>query len=114
MTTPPASPSNPPSPSSSEPPLSQIPPPTMTQSPRSPKTPTDGLYPLTLTGAATRHAATGCILLATTGGQFDLVGPLAPSALAHPRVKIVAMPHPEISSPCDVVTMEVQSVVAVS
>jgi hypothetical protein len=29
-------------------------------------------------------------------------------------VKIVAMPHQEISSPCDVVTMEVQSVVAVS
>jgi hypothetical protein len=108
MTTPPAGPS------SSEPPLSQIPPPTMAQPPRSPKTPTDALYPLTLTGVASRHAESGCILLATTGGQYDLVGPLAASALAHPRVKVVAMPHPEITSPCDVVTMEVQSVVAVS
>jgi hypothetical protein len=69
---------------------------------------------LTLTGTAARHAETGCILLSTTGGQFDLVGPLAASALAHPRVTVVAMPHPEVSSPCDVVTMEVQSVVAAS
>ena len=108
MTTPPVSSS------SSEPPLSQIPPPTMPQPPPSPKTPTDALFPLTLTGAATRHAETGCILLSTTGGQVELVGPLAASTLSHPRVKVVAMPHPEISSPCDVVTMEVQSVVAVS
>jgi hypothetical protein len=114
MTTPPANPSSPSSPSSSEPPLSQIPPPTMAQPPRTQKTPSDALYPLTLTGAAARHSATGCILLTTSGGQFDLVGPLAASALDHPRVKVVAMPHPEISSPCDVVTMEVQSVAVVS
>ena len=45
---------------------------------------------------------------------YCLVGPLAASALAHPRVTVVAMPHPEIPSPCDVATMEVQSVMAAS
>jgi len=79
-----------------------------------PKTPSDSFSPLSLTGAAAKHAPTGCILLSTTGGQVELVGPLAASTLSHPRVKVVAMPHPEISSPCDVVTMEVQSVVAIS
>jgi hypothetical protein len=111
MTNPPAGPS---SPSSSEPPLSQIPPPTMSQPVPPPKTAVDSLSPLTLTGSAARHAPTGCILLTTSGGTVDLVGPLAVSTLAHPRVKVVAMPHPEIESPCGVTTMEVQSVVAVS
>jgi hypothetical protein len=49
-----------------------------------------------------------------SGGVVELVGPLAASALAHPRVTVVAMPHPEIPSACDVATMEVQSVVAAS
>ena len=119
MTNPPGSsssptPSNSSSSSSSEPPLSQIPPPTMTQPVRSPKTPSDSFSPLTLTGSAAKHAPTGCILLTTSGGVVELVGPLAASALAHPRVEVVAMPHPEIPSACDVTTMEVQSVVAIS
>ena len=108
MTTPP------PSDGATTPPLSQIPPPTMKQPAPPPKSPSDFLSPLSLTGAAAKHAPTGCVLLTTTGGVVELVGPLAPSALAHPRVTVVAMPHPEISSPCDVVTMEVQSVVAAS
>ncbi len=45
---------------------------------------------------------------------MELVGPLAASALAHARVQVVAMPHPEIPSACDVATIEVQSVVAIS
>jgi hypothetical protein len=115
MTNPPAGSSQTPSsPSSSEPPLSQIPPPTMTQPVPPPKNPSDSLSPLSLTGSAANHAPTGCILLTTSGGTFELVGPLAASALAHPRVQVVAMPHPEIESPCGVTTMEVQSVVATS
>ena len=108
MTTPP------PSDGATTPPLSQIPPPTMKQPAPPPKSPSDFLSPLSLTGAAAKHAPTGCILLTTTGGVVELVGPLAASALAHPRVTVLAMPHPEIPSPCDVATMEVQSVVAAS
>ncbi len=53
MTTPP------PSDGATTPPLSQIPPPTMTQPVRSPKTPSDSFRPLSLTGAAAKHAPTG-------------------------------------------------------
>ncbi len=87
---------------------------TMTHPVGSPKTPSDSFWPLSLAGAAARHAPTGCILLTTSGGVVELVGPLAASALAHPRVTVVAMPHPEIPSACDVATMEIQSVVAAS
>ena len=108
MTTPP------PSDGATTPPLSQVPPPTMKPPVSPPKTPSDSFGPRTLTGAAARHAPTGCILLTTSGGVVELVGPLAAGALAHPRVTVVAMPHPEIPSPCDVTTMVVQSVVAAS
>ena len=101
-----------PSSSGTEPPLSQIPPPTMTQPAPPPKNPSDALVPVTLTGSAAKHAPTGCILLTTPGATVELVGALAPSALSHARVTVVAMPHPERPSPCDVVTMEVQSLVA--
>ena len=90
------------------PPLSQIPPPTMTQPAASPKTPSDAFFPLTLTGAASeqpRRAAP----LSTPAGSVRAGRPRWRSALAHPRVTVVAMPHPEIASPCDVATMEVQS-----
>ena len=93
-----------------EPPLSRIPPPT--QAVPAGTKPSDMLEPVTLIGSADRHVETGCILLTTSGGVVELVGPLAPSALSHPRVRVVAMPHPEQPSPCDVVTMEVQQVVA--
>jgi hypothetical protein len=70
------------------------------------------LTPVTLTGSATKHGPTGCILLTTPGVVVELVGPLAASALSYDRVTVVAMPHPERPSVCDVTQMEVQSVVA--
>ena len=80
----------------------------------SPKTPSDSFSPLTLTGSRREARGDRVHPAHDAGGVVELVGPLAASALAHPRVEVVAMPHPEIPSACDVATMEVQSVVAIS
>jgi hypothetical protein len=115
MTNPPSSGAGSSGSSTSEPPLSQIPPPTMARPTEPPKTPSDSFYPQTFTGKAARHEGTGCILMTLdTGGVVELIGADAASALAHPRVKVVVQPKPNVRSPCDVPSMQVQSVVAVS
>jgi len=100
-----------PSPSASEPPLSQIPPPTMTQPVPPPKNPSDRFAPVTMTGTAKKDTATGCILFTLDmGGVVELVGPMADSALGHPRVTVVAVARPNYTSPCELSAMQVQSV----
>ena len=92
-------------------PLSSLPPPTMTRPTAPPISPSDNLTPQTLVGAAARRTV-GCVVLTTDVGAYELVGDLAVDALAHLRVKVTGMPHPERRGSCDLAVVEVTSVSA--
>ncbi len=69
--------------------------------------------PVTLVGSASRHTS-GCVLLSTEGGRFELVGGLAVEALKHPKVSVLAMPQPTMTSSCEATVVVVRSVTAIS
>ncbi len=94
-------------------PMSSIPPPTMTRPTAPPMSPSDLVRPQTLVGVAARNTV-GCVVLTTDVGAYELVGDLAGDALAHPRVKVTGMPHPERRGSCDLVVIQVTSVSATS
>lgn len=90
-------------------PMSSIPPPTMARPTRPPTSPSDQIKAQVLVGAATRTEQ-GCLILTTDVGSYELVGDLAADALAHPRVRVTGMPHPELVGTCDRVIIAVTEV----